>query len=74
MDQFRLDSLDVFAAIVRCGGFRAAALERGVSSSALSQTINALEEALGIRLLNRTTRSVSPTEGDSIFCSASVQL
>lgn len=62
MDQFRLDSLDVFAAIVRCGGFRAAALERGVSSSALSQTINALEEALGIRLLNRTTRSVSPTE------------
>lgn len=62
MDQFRLDSLDVFAAIVRCGGFRAAALERGVSSSALSQTINALEEALGIRLLNRTTRSVAPTE------------
>ncbi|MBB3978075.1 DNA-binding transcriptional LysR family regulator [Rhizobium azooxidifex] len=62
MDQFRLDSLDVFAAIVRCGGFRAAAQERGVSSSALSQTINSLEEALGIRLLNRTTRSVAPTE------------
>lgn len=62
MDHFRLDSLDVFAAIVRCGGFRAAALERGVSSSALSQTINGLEEALGIRLLNRTTRSVAPTE------------
>lgn len=62
MNRLRLDSLDVFAAIVRCGGFRAAALERGVSSSALSQTINALEEALGIRLLNRTTRSVSPTE------------
>jgi DNA-binding transcriptional LysR family regulator len=62
MDQFRLDSLDVFAAIVRCGGFRAAALERGVSSSALSQTINGLEEALGIRLLHRTTRSVAPTE------------
>lgn len=58
----RLDSLDVFVAIIRCGGFRAAALERGVSSSALSQTINALEEALGIRLLNRTTRSVYPTE------------
>jgi DNA-binding transcriptional LysR family regulator len=62
MDPIRLDSFDVFAAIVRCGGFRAAAVERGVSSSALSQTINALEEALGIRLLNRTTRSVSPTE------------
>nr|WP_245571204.1 LysR family transcriptional regulator [Neorhizobium alkalisoli] len=62
MNPPRLDSFDVFASIVRCGGFRAAALERGVSSSALSQTINALEEALGIRLLNRTTRSVSPTE------------
>lgn len=57
----RLDSLDAFASIVRCGGFRAAAVERGVSSSALSQTVNALEEALGIRLLNRTTRSVAPT-------------
>lgn len=62
MNPIRLDSFDVFAAIVRCGGFRAAALERGVSSSALSQTMNALEDALGIRLLNRTTRSVSPTE------------
>lgn len=62
MNPIRLDSFDVFASIVRCGGFRAAAIERGVSSSALSQTINALEEALGIRLLNRTTRSVSPTE------------
>jgi DNA-binding transcriptional LysR family regulator len=62
MDPIRLDSFDVFVAIVRCGGFRAAAHERGISSSALSQTMNALEEALGIRLLNRTTRSVSPTE------------
>ena len=62
MNQIRLDSFDVFVSIVRCGGFRAAALERGVSSSALSQTMNALEETLGIRLLNRTTRSVSPTE------------
>ncbi|MEP9355544.1 LysR family transcriptional regulator [Xanthobacter sp. KR7-65] len=62
MRPIRLDSFDVFAAIVRCGGFRAAALERGVSSSALSQSMSTLEDALGIRLLNRTTRSVSPTE------------
>lgn len=62
MNRIRLDSFDVFVSIVRCGGFRAAALERGVSSSALSQTMNALEETLGIRLLNRTTRSVSPTQ------------
>ncbi len=58
----RLDSLDAFASIVRCGGFRAAAIERGVSSSALSQTVRALERALGIRLLNRTTRSIAPTD------------
>ena len=62
MSGIRLDSFDAFASIVRCGGFRAAALDRGVTSSALSQTINALEASLGIRLLNRTTRSVSPTE------------
>ncbi|KAA0020272.1 LysR family transcriptional regulator [Salinicola corii] len=62
MTPLRLDSFDVFVAIVRHGGFRTAALERGVSSSALSQTMNNLEETLGIRLLNRTTRSVSPTE------------
>lgn len=62
MPPLRLDSLDAFAAVIRCGGFRAAAAERGVSSSALSQTVAALEAALGIRLLNRTTRSVAPTE------------
>ncbi len=62
MSAVRLDSLEAFTAIVRCGGFRAAARERQVSSSALSQTVASLEEALGIRLLNRTTRSVAPTE------------
>lgn len=62
MTSLRLDSLEIFATIVRCGGFRAAAIERGVSSSALSQSMNALEASLGIRLLNRTTRSVAPTE------------
>ncbi len=62
MPPFRLDSLDAFAAVLRCGGFRAAAAERGVSSSALSQTVAGLEQAIGIRLLYRTTRSVAPTE------------
>ena len=62
MSQLRLDSLEIFEDVVRCGGFRAAALGRGVSSSAISQSISALEEALSIRLLNRTTRSVAPTE------------
>jgi DNA-binding transcriptional LysR family regulator len=62
MRALRLDSLETFAAIIRFGGFRAAARERRVSSSALSQTVTTLEEALGIRLLNRTTRSVATTE------------
>lgn len=62
MRPFRLDSLEIFEDVVRHGGFRAAALGRGVSSSAISQSISVLEEALGIRLLNRTTRSVAPTE------------
>ncbi|MDX6804883.1 LysR family transcriptional regulator [Terrihabitans rhizophilus] len=58
----RLDHLETFALIVRSGGFRAAAAERGVSSSVMSQTMATLEQALGIRLLNRTTRSVAVTE------------
>ncbi|MCD2184640.1 LysR family transcriptional regulator [Rhizobium sp. GN54] len=62
MRPLRLDSLEIFEDVVRCGGFRAAAIGRGVSSSAISQSISVLEEALGIRLLNRTTRSVAPTE------------
>lgn len=62
MAGIRLDHLETFALIVRCGGFRAAAAERGVSSSVISQTMGALERALGIRLLNRTTRSIAVTE------------
>jgi DNA-binding transcriptional LysR family regulator len=62
MRPLRLDSFAAFAAIVSSGGFRAAAVERGVSSAALSQTVATLEQALGLRLLNRTTRSVAPTE------------
>ncbi|WP_418884956.1 LysR family transcriptional regulator [Aurantimonas endophytica] len=62
MASVRLEHLETFAMIVRCGGFRAAAAERGVSSSVMSQTMAALEQALGIRLLNRTTRSMAVTE------------
>jgi DNA-binding transcriptional LysR family regulator len=54
--------LAAFIAVAQEGSFTRAAARLGVSQSALSQTIRALEERLGIRLLTRTTRSVSPTE------------
>jgi DNA-binding transcriptional LysR family regulator len=55
-----LDELDIFAAVARHRSFRKAADERGVSASALSHAVRGLEERLGVRLLNRTTRSVTP--------------
>jgi len=54
--------LDAFAAVARARSFRGAAALRNVSPSSLSQAVKRLEERLGVRLLNRTTRSVTPTE------------
>ena len=54
--------LKAFAAIIGHAGFARAADHLGLSASALSQTIRQLEARLGVRLLNRTTRSVAPTE------------
>jgi DNA-binding transcriptional LysR family regulator len=57
-----LNDLVAFVAVAREQSFTRAAAQLGVSQSALSQTIRLLEERLGVRLLTRTTRSVSPTE------------
>jgi DNA-binding transcriptional LysR family regulator len=54
--------LRAFATIAEEGSFARAAARLGVSPSALSQTMRGLEERLGLRLLNRTTRSVAPSE------------
>src|SRR5437762_12573797 len=54
-------NLNAFAAVVEQGSFVRAAAHLGVTPSALSQTIRQLENRLGVRLLNRTTRSVAPT-------------
>lgn len=52
----------LFAAVADAGGFRVAAEKQGRSASSLSDAVRRLEERLGVRLLNRTTRSVTPTE------------
>ncbi|KQO61577.1 LysR family transcriptional regulator [Methylobacterium sp. Leaf87] len=57
-----LNDLTAFVAVARLGSFTKAAAQLGVSQPALSQTVRALETRLGIRLLARTTRSVSATE------------
>ena len=62
MNRPEFSDLDAFVTIVRHRNFRRAARERGVSASTLSQSVRDLEERLGVRLLNRTTRSVTPTE------------
>lgn len=56
------NDLAAFALVARERSFTRAAAKMGVSQSALSQTIKALEGRVGLRLLTRTTRSVSPTE------------
>jgi DNA-binding transcriptional LysR family regulator len=57
-----------FVAVARERSFTRAAAQLGVSQSALSHTIRALEARLGVRLLTRTTRSVAPTEaGEQLF-------
>src|SRR3989454_5254925 len=57
-----LNDLLAFVAVGRERSFTKAAAKLGVSQSALSHTIRELEASLGVRLLTRTTRSVSPTE------------
>ena len=62
MPRENYNDLLAFLAIAREGSFTRAAAQLGVSQSALSHTIRALEARLGVRLLTRTTRSVSVTQ------------
>ena len=62
MSEPDLSDLDAFASVARHRSFRGAAALRGVSASSLSEAVRRVEERLGVRLLHRTTRSVTPTE------------
>lgn len=57
-----LADLQAFVSVARAGGFRDGARLSGLSASGLSEAVRRLEAQLGVRLLNRTTRSVAPTE------------
>ncbi|QAY76466.1 LysR family transcriptional regulator [Sphingosinicella sp. BN140058] len=57
-----LGDLNAFLAVARARGFRDAARTIGTSASTLSEAVRRLESSLGVRLLHRTTRSVTPTE------------
>jgi DNA-binding transcriptional LysR family regulator len=57
-----LSDLNAFVAVARAGGFREGARTTGGSASGLSEAVRRVEAQLGVRLLNRTTRSVVPTE------------
>jgi DNA-binding transcriptional LysR family regulator len=67
MKDFDLRDLDAFVAVARTRNFRRAALESRVSASSLSQRLRAMEERLGVRLMNRTTRSVALTEAGELL-------
>ena len=67
-----LTELAAFDAVARHRSFRRASEERGVTASAVSHAVSNLEARLGIRLLNRTTRSVSLTDaGAKLFAQLS---
>jgi DNA-binding transcriptional LysR family regulator len=67
MSDFDLRDLNAFVAVARTRNFRRAALESRVSVSSLSQRLRELEERLGVRLMNRTTRSVALTEAGELL-------
>ncbi|MBI2381437.1 MAG: LysR family transcriptional regulator [Gammaproteobacteria bacterium] len=62
MSEPNAEALRVFAQVVESGSFSSAARHLGLTTSAVSRQVSRLERELGARLLNRTTRSLSPTE------------
>ena len=68
MTQENLNDLRAFVVVAKTGSFTKAGLQLGISQSALSHCIRALEKRLNIKLFHRTTRSVSTTEaGEQLY-------
>ena len=67
MQQYDLNELRAFVAVVDTGGFNRAANQLEASAAAVSRRISALESALGVKLLNRTTRQIDLTEAGNQF-------
>ena len=70
----RLTSLMVFGRVVECGGFSAAARRLKISVTMVGNHVQSLEDRLGVRLLNRTTRKVSLTETGKYYYERSSQI
>ncbi|WP_323004284.1 LysR family transcriptional regulator [Denitromonas sp.] len=69
----RIEAMRVFCEVVDAGGFAAAATRMGLSTSAISRQVAQLEAHLNVRLLNRTTRKVSPTDAGQAYFDRCVQ-
>jgi DNA-binding transcriptional LysR family regulator len=70
----RLTSLTVFGQVVECGGFSAAGRRMNMSTTMVANHVQSLEDRLGARLLNRTTRKVSLTETGKFYYDRSSQI
>lgn len=63
----RLDDLETFVAIIECGSLTAAARRLGRPVQSVSRSLSALETSIGVELVRRTTRQLSPTEAGAVF-------
>lgn len=63
----RLDDLETFVAIIECGSLTAAARRLGRPVQSVSRSLSVLEASVGVELIRRTTRQLSPTEAGAIF-------
>ena len=69
-----LQSMHLFVRVVRAGSFSAAGRDLGLAPSSISRQVNALEDELGVRLLNRTTRALNLTQAGMVYFERASQI